>query len=382
MVRSLYRLYAAALFFALHVVLVTYVHSTYLENFIPSTSIGVLYALGACLGILLLSYTPHLLRRYGNKNFMLAIACSELVTLATMAWGGNAYAVLAAFAIHQAVIPSLYFNFDIFLKHFSSAEEAGESRGIFLSMVNIAYVIVPLAMGTLLGIASINIVYLISLLFVPPLILLIYSIKDFADPYYHDVNIIQSLRESWHDRDIFSIIVVNGLLQMFYATMVIYVPLLLHEHIGFSWPVIGGIFTVMLLPFILFELPLGKISDHLWGEKEVLIAGIIIMILSTGIIFFTNTKNPALWMIILFMTRMGASFVEIMAESYFFKKIKEEDAELLSLWRSLSSAGYIIIPLIMSLVLSLTGSIHTIFIVMACILCLGLPFAFRIKDTL
>ena len=65
--------------------------------------------------------------------------------------------------------------------------------------------------------------------------------------------------------------------------MVIYTPIYLHEHIGLPWSDIGIIFTIMLLPFVLFEFPAGKLADGKWGEKEPPIIGIILIAVSTAL---------------------------------------------------------------------------------------------------
>ena len=42
--------------------------------------------------------------------------------------------------------------------------------------------------------------------------------------------------------------------------MIIYTPIYLHEHLLLGWDQIGFIFTIMLLPFIILEFPLGNIK--------------------------------------------------------------------------------------------------------------------------
>ena len=42
----------------------------------------------------------------------------------------------------------------------------------------------------------------------------------------------------------------------------------------------------MLLPFVLFELPLGKVADKWLGEKEIMFGGVLITALATGACFF------------------------------------------------------------------------------------------------
>ena len=103
--------------------------------------------------------------------------------------------------------------------------------------------------------------------------------------------------------------------------MVIYTPIYLHEYIGFGWDKIGIIFSIMLLPFVILDFPLGKLSDKI-GEKKMLMAGFLIM--TSSVLAIPLMTEPLLWLwaVILFMTRVGAATIESLSESYFFKVIK------------------------------------------------------------
>src|SRR5690606_23149335 len=127
----------------------------------------------------------------------------------------------------------------------------------------------------------------------------------------------KTFRELKNYPDILRIVRVDFVLRFFYAWMVIYTPLYLHNYIGLEWSSIGVIFTIMLIPFALFELPLGTLADRVYGEKEILIAGLAIMSISTISLFFITSSAFVVWSVALFLTRVGASAVEIMSETYF-----------------------------------------------------------------
>jgi len=76
--------------------------------------------------------------------------------------------------------------------------------------------------------------------------------------------------------------------------------------LGFGWENIGLIFTIMLVPFVLVDFPLGRLSDKI-GEKKLLITGFLITILFTLIIPFISAPLVWIWAIILFGTRLGAA---------------------------------------------------------------------------
>ena len=107
-------------------------------------------------------------------------------------------------------------------------------------------------------------------------------------------------------------------------------PIYLNQYVGFTWDKIGIIFTIVLLPYMLFEFPLGKLADRWLGEKEFLIIGFVIMAGATGALTFITSTSIVVWTIALFMTRVGGSFTEIMSETYFFKQIDDGDVNIIS----------------------------------------------------
>ncbi len=136
----------------------------------------------------------------------------------------------------------------------------------------------------------------------------------------------------------------------------------------------------MLLPFVLFELPLGKVEDKKYGEKEIMSIGIIIIALSVVVIAFINSQNVILWTALLFLTRTGAAMVEISIETYFFKKVEGKETDIISFYRNASPIAYITAPLLVSGLLLLMPIQYT-FIVLAIFVVTGLKFSTTLVDT-
>ena len=180
-------------------------------------------------------------------------------------------------------------------------------------------------------------------------------------------------------KNLFRAYVINLLLQFFYCWMVIYTPLYLHEYLHFGWEKIGIIFTFMLLPFVILDYPLGRLSDKM-GEKKMLITGFVIAIISTLLIPFIHQPILILFAVLLFCTRVGAATVEIMSESYFFKEITERDADVISFFRNTYPLAYVIGPLFAIPTLLLVPSFEYLFIVLAIIMLIGLWITLRLKD--
>jgi MFS family permease len=174
----------------------------------------------------------------------------------------------------------------------------------------------------------------------------------------------------------------NFLLFFFYSWMTIYTPLYLHKNMGFSWTEIGIIFSIMLLPFVFIQFPLGRLADKKWGEKEILSVGFIVIAIATGLISFINGHSMVLWAIILFITRLGAATIEIMCDTYFFKKVDSLDTNIISFFRMVGPIAYIFGPLLATILFTFFDfKIQYLFLILGLIMLFGLKFSLSIKDT-
>ena len=72
--------------------------------------------------------------------------------------------------------------------------------------------------------------------------------------------------------------------------------------------------------------------------------------------------------------------VEIMSETYFFKKIDRTDSELISIFRYTSPLAYLIGPLLATIILQMF-SYQILFATLSVIVLLGTYFSHEIKDT-
>lgn len=335
---------------AVHFASVAYINSSLLKQFVGDSvlDLNLLYILGSCLGVLFLVLAPLLLKKSGSVAVFLFFIALEIFAVFGMGSVSVASLFIFLFIIHISADSMLYLCFDLNLEQETKNEgSTGHKRGVFLTVSNMAWVLSPLALVFLISQNNFNKVYFLSSLVLVPLFLIVaFFFKNTRKTKTATSDIWPAIKLLIKGGDRSRIIVIQFILNFFYAWMVIYLPLLLNREIGFSWDKIGFLFVIMLLPFLLFELPAGIIGDKKLGEKEILVVGLIIMFLATLIIPLPTAPVFWIWATILFVTRLGASLVEISSESYFFKHIKEEDTGLISLFRVARPFSYIIAPLI------------------------------------
>jgi MFS family permease len=380
---SLFTLYILGFTLSLRLAIPTYITSSFLDSFVGEKLVGYVYILGSVFTLTLFYFISDILKKIGNRKTTLWLALISFASLIVVVFSHNIYYIIIFLNISSATATMVAFCLDIFVEHDSTNITVGNIRGIYLTILNTAWLISPFLAGLIVGIDDYRKVFLVSALFMFLLFITVsFSLKDFNDPVYKEFPIWKTVKELTRRRNVRFIIVVFFLLQFFYSWMVIYTPIYLYSHIGLDWFTIGKIFTIMLLPFVLIQAPLGKLADGGMGEKKTLIAGFFIMAFSTFSIPFITDSSFWVWSIVLFVTRIGAAMVEVMSDTYFFKRIGERDSNLISLYRSMTPLVYIIGPIVAGIILLLGFGIPTLFYVLSFLMLLGLRYSLSIRDIL
>jgi MFS family permease len=271
-------------------------------------------------------------------------------------------------------------SLDIFIEDFSKSSSVGKFRGLYLMIINSAWVIAQTISGSIIAKSSFRGLYLFSALFMLLVsAIFIFFLHNFKDPKYKKVSIRKTLQFFTENKNASKIYLINFILKFFYVWMIIYTPIYLNEYLHLGWGQIGFIFTIMLIPFVLVDFPLGKLSDKM-GEKKMLIWGFLIGIIFTLFMPLVARTDLWIWALILFGTRTGAAIIEVMSESYFFKIISEENADAISFFRNNYPLAYVVAPLLAIPIFFLVPSFKYLFYILGIILLCGLFIALRLKD--
>ena len=373
-------LYVIGFIFNLGYAITAYINSSFLAGLVGEKLVGIIYAASSILAIAAFIEAPNVLRKFGNVKTTTGLLIIELFSLAGLIWGNGALAVIASFILNFVTVALANYTLDIFLESFSNDSRTGRIRGTFLTIVNTGWFVSPYIASKILENFGFTGLYGISaLLLLPVIILIVVKLRGIAEPRYEKLPFWKSLGEIWTDRDIKGILVIQMLLQFFYAWMVIYTPIYLHETIGFDWPTIGIIFTAMLLPFVIFEAPLGKLADKN-GEKMALSFGFVIIALAMALIVFMTDHNPFVWAGILFLSRVGAATVEVMSDTYFFKKVNATKTHLISFNRMTRPIAYVIGPIVATILFTVFD-MKVLFIFLGFLMLYGLRYSLTIRDT-
>jgi MFS family permease len=376
-----YTILLISFIYTLHLTLPMYVASSFLSTFTNEKMVGLLYMAGSIFTVLGLFFIGKILTRWGNYRTALALIIIEAVLFYGFITAKSFTAIAIIFIISTAVVALIGLTMDVFLETYSEVNNTGGIRGMYMAINNIAWILAPLLSAALLAGLYYRNVYVASFALLFILLYLVYkNLRKFKDAHYGHLSFHQTIGRILKNHDLSKLFAANIILNVFYAWMTIYLPIYLHETMGFNWDSIGIILTVMLLPFPLFQYPAGKLADRGWGEKKIMSLGFALIGLSTCALAFINVKSVLIWAIALFITRIGASITEVMIEAYFFKKVSPENADLLTSFRVTRYGSYIIAPGITAIGLFYNLNTSEMFIVLGLIVLWALRYSLTITD--
>lgn len=369
--------------YTIHLVLPTYSNSSFLSTFASENTIGIIYMLAAALTVLGFLFVPILLRKIGNYTTTLWLIVIQICLFYGLTVSTDPTVIVFIFILQTAVIAVVGFCFDVFLEVYSDVAHVGGIRGMYLTTLNLAWVIAPLIGSMIIGAMNdYHGVYIAGLYMLFPLLYLVYkNFPKFKDPDYTHPSLWETFRHAMRHRDRSRLFTVNIILQTFYAWMVVYSPIYLNKVMGFNWTEIGVILTIMLIPFPIVQWPLGKLADKKYGEKEIMTIGLALLGLSTIGLAGIISSSVFIWALALFITRIGAASVEVMIETYFFKTVDPKDSSMLGFFRVTRPLSYFMAPLIAGIVLLFTKDPSVQFIVIGVLCLIAMIPAWTLRDT-
>lgn len=356
-------------FYTFSMALVLYFNSTLISELAGPKAVTPIFSIAALITITAYLGFNKIITLYGSFRSAIGFMSINTVALLLIGLYPNQIVIVITSLIAQLVITSLIaLNTDIFLESESEDATTGNTRGLFLTFVNVAFFLAPVIGGVLASYYNLQITYLFAsfVSFIAGMILIL-KMNKFKDPKYSSLNTITDLINSFKRVTLAPIFYVQLLLQSFYALMVIYSSLYLHQIVGLPLESIGLIMSTVLIAFILVEWPVGRLLDY---RSSTLInsVGIIILGGSLFVLGLTPIQSPmAVWIIILFISRIGAAIVEITSEVTFFKAINATDTNALEVFRMLRPISYLLIPIVAGTVLTFV-SYNALFIMMGTII--------------
>jgi MFS family permease len=390
--------YIAGFFFSAHIALTTYINSSFLvENNISESNVGLIFTMSSLLALLVITLVPSLVNKVGKNTTFISLSLVVVGALMGMIFIPSLASIIMLFILYTALINVIFLVFDILIEDYAKKETMGSIRGFFLMISNIAWVLSPTITGYIIDATTgFTMVYvlggilsslaIITIAFLPQThnttLLLTQKIKAFLSFFsfsflHTEFTTTKSAMNHFRkDKELATIFTTHWLLRFFETWMIIYTPIYLYQYVGLSWSSIGIIFTIMLLPFVLFQFPLGILADKKNIGRKSIILGFLLAGITTAMIGFIPDANIIVWATILFLTRVGSSTIEVMTDTLFFKKISSIDITSMSIYRNARPLAFIIAPIIGSLFLFAGIPFYILFIILGIIMIMGAYIAY------
>ncbi len=337
-----------------------YILSSYFVQISGDHLVGSFYLVAYVLVLWLLMHFQPLVHSLGAVRFLGIllvglIGTSFFLSLDEPSWTGAA--ALLAYIVCSNLVWSVM---DVLVEDFSTDRVSGRIRGLYLTVMNGGLLLAPILSTKTLaaaGYAGVFSVLGVGYIFVFLVVLL--SLRQHRTTPLPKIAFLSTLKKVIARKNILLISSVSWTLEFFYAIMIIYAPIILLAQ-GFDWGQIGLIFTIMLVPFVLIQYPLGIVADKRLGEKELLFVALVLLGISSVAVGLTRSADVVYWAGLLFLTRLGAAAIEVLRDSYFYKQIGPTDTDIVAFFRSARPTADIAAAGVSLLFLSFF-SVHSLF---------------------
>ncbi len=370
-----------AFFISLHYAIITYSASSFLGGVFGENNVWFFYTSAALTTIILnLLITNFLKKRNILKIIKIALVVSFL-NLLNLASSGTHLFIFFSFVIYATLAEFIFLLSSIVLEDLSKEQTTGGTRGQYLAVQNIGFLIAPFLGSFFVKIFSINSLFVLSSIFIfIAFLILTNTLKSVPKIETKNGNVFKTLGKIFRNIDLRNTIFAYICLHLFYSAAIIYLPFKL-ENLGISLTqYLGVLMPVALFPFIFVPEILGYVEDKMKDEKEFLILGFFGLILILSAFAFIDSPSLFVWAIILFFSRIFASTVETSINSYFFKKIDKNDTDIISIFASSYNFANLAFVPIFALIIKYTD-LKTLFLSVSFFLCFMLVLVSKIHDT-
>lgn len=372
-------LFLQGAFFSFSSAILSYILSSYIETYIGSEYVSIIYLIPNIISVFLIFYFGKIIKKIGiYRAYTFDIILLFLSLFLEVFSEHNIFYIVFLLIIYQVTLALSWIFIDYYIEKYSTDNSTGNTKGIQWTIMNLTFLFGPLLSGFMISRLGYSSVFLLaSLMIIPPFIFVISNFKNIK--IVHEESTKINFKKVYKNKPVWKISIMNFLLNFFYCWMTIFTPLYMNKVLNLGWDKIGIITSLILIPFVIFQYPAGKVADKYLGEKELLMISTLILGVSTIALFFV--KNIFLFILVLFLTRVGASILEIIREVYLYKNLDASNIDLISFYKLVSPLSWVVGPMLSSIVLSVLDMKYLFLILGIIILVIGIPVLWNLKDT-
>jgi predicted MFS family arabinose efflux permease len=250
----------------------------------------------------------------------------------------------------------LVISIALFVRDCAKETDLGEEEGLYYKFSNIGYFIGPMIGGFVASAFDYELVF--SLAALTSLVALGYfyhahiikkhpHIKKIKQP--QDFSFRKNIKEFFLDPDRRKAYLITLVLFTWFSFKRIYIPLYILTS-GYLDNISGIILSLGILPFIFFEVKIGKYADKK-GIRLPITTGFLIIAAILLLVFISPW--PLLNFALLILASIGASFIEPLQEYYLFQHLpKDREDGMYGIYMTTDSVSYFLAPAIGAVVLA------------------------------
>ncbi|EKE19723.1 MAG: Permeases of the major facilitator superfamily [uncultured bacterium] len=359
--------------------LLVYIESSYFKLSLGSENVGVFYFLSYVIALIGLLNMHKIIKKLGKATTFFLFFFLQIFAMAILTMVKPSIFGIFLLMINIITAYLMYVILDIIMESYSEDKKSGRIRGLHLMVISAGFMLGPILSTRILEQYDYSGLFFLSMVISMVIFVIgLIGLRGGNNHFNGNITIRDLVKKIFVNKNLMRIYWVSFVLEFFYAMMTVYTPLYLLD-LGMSWSQIGLIFTIMLIPFVIINYPVGLLADKKLGEKEMIIFALFVMAISTLSILFVKTNSVMVWGFVLFMTRVGAAMIETLRDSYFYKKIDGDDMDIISFFRTSRSVAYIAATAISAMIL-VVFPVKIVFVFLTGVILLALYPAFNLVD--
>jgi len=308
---------------AIALALVDTIWAVYMDSFVHSEAIvGFISAALTLIAIVSCFVLVPIIEKYKKSSLFFWSLILFGITYLLFAINTKFY-IFVILAFFLTIFYILRMNsYGIIVKDKSTKTQLSKNEGLIYTFMNLAWVIGPLIAGYLANAYGINLIFLVSAIFVflSALAFKVSKINDVNIKKKLDKNIFKNTKEFFKNKNRVLSYFISGAINCWWILIYLFMPMhIIRTGLNNLW--IGYFLFAVAVPLVLFEYKFSKLAGKK-GFRKIFKTGFGILVLISLLCFFIT--NIYLVLLLLALASIGMAMLESTTEAYFFDIINKK----------------------------------------------------------
>lgn len=308
---------------AIALALVDTIWAVYMDSFVHSEAIvGFISAALTLIAIVSCFVLVPIIEKYKKSSLFFWSLILFGITYLLFAINTKFY-IFVILAFFLTIFYILRMNsYGIIVKDKSTKTQLSKNEGLIYTFMNLAWVIGPLIAGYLANAYGINLIFLVSAIFVflSALAFKVSKINDVNIKKKLDKNIFKNTKEFFKNKNRVLSYFISGAVNCWWVLIYLFMPMhIIRTGLNNLW--IGYFLFAVAVPLVLFEYKFSKLAGKK-GFRKIFKTGFGILVLISLLCFFIT--NIYLVLLLLALASIGMAMLESTTEAYFFDIINKK----------------------------------------------------------